>query len=298
MRIIYSKQSLWSRVLNYLLVFTGGKRNSKTEESAKKFINKKSKQSRMSKAFMGLKKEIIDGIVVYTYNELPNMEKDFLLYIHGGNFVERANLFQIIFAKKIAKKTGRTLIFPMYELLPNGNCKKMYKMLDVLYESLLKKNPRDIVFLGDSAGGGTVLSYAMQLRDKNVLQPSNIILLSPWIDLSMSNPDLYNDAKFDMMNDVDGIRYEGKLWADDLDVYDPIVSPMYGNFDNLGKLSIIFGGRGILSSECKKFDDILSKQNIDHNYVLYENEGHDFAAYPTFEGGKAIEIIVEIINSR
>ncbi len=157
--------------------------------------------------------------------------------------------------------------------------------------------PKEIIFLGDSAGGGSVLSFAMQLRNVRIFQPSNIILLSPWLDLSMSNPQLYNDAKKDKMNDVDGIRYEGFLWSAGDDVYNPIISPMYGSFENLGKISLIFGGQGILSSECMKFDEILNNAKIDHNFLFYKNEGHDFAAYPTREGRKAIKEIADIINN-
>lgn len=298
MRKVYKKQSLWSKLVNFSLGFTSDKRNSSTEELAKKFIEKQSKQKRKKCFFIGFKKEFIGNTTIYTFNgSLAACKERVILYVHGGNFVQKANRFQISFAKRIAQLTNSTLIIPMYELLPTGNYRKMYKMLDELYSKIVDTNPRKIVFLGDSAGGGSILSYAMQIRTREIVQPANIILLSPWLDLSMSNPKLYDDAKKDKMNDVDGIRYEGGLWADGDNVYDPLISPMYGTFENLGEISLVFGGNGILSSECRRFDEILNKAQIDHNYILYEKEGHDFAAIPTREGRQAIKQIVDIISS-
>lgn len=298
MRIVYSKQSLWSKILNNIFIFSSSKKNSSSEETAKKFIDKVANREYNPRILKKFNKEVLENNIVLTFNgELKYSNTKILLYVHGGNFVEHPNNFQLLFAMQIAKQTNSVLVVPLYELLPRGNYRKLYSFLHLVYDKILATQPKEIVFLGDSAGGGAVLSFAMQLREDSCLQPSNIVLLSPWLDLSMSNPKLYNDAKRDKMNGVDGVRYEGKCWADGDDVYSPLISPMYGTFENLGKISICFGGKGVLSSECKRFDGILNKAGINHNFLLYEKEGHDFAAYPTKEGRKAIKQIVEIINS-
>lgn len=150
MRIIYKKQSLWSKILNNMFVLTNCKKNSSSEEAAKKFINKVSKKNYMPKILKKFNKVIKKGITFYTFNgSLQEKEKNLLLYVHGGNFVERANRFQISFAMKIAKQTNSILIFPQYELLPSGNYKKMYELLNVVYNEILNSNPKKVVFLGD-----------------------------------------------------------------------------------------------------------------------------------------------------
>ena len=45
--------------------------------------------------------------------------------------------------------------------------------------------PEKIVFAGDSAGGGLVLSTMMALRDAGRPLPAGGICLSPWLDLTM-----------------------------------------------------------------------------------------------------------------
>lgn len=297
MKKIYNKQSIWSRILNFLFIFTSGKKNSASIDNAKKFIEKCSKKKINENIFKEFSKELINNTIVYTYNgTLSENTSKFLLYVHGGNFVEHANKFQVKALKYIAKRTNSTLVFVIYELLPIGNYKKMYELLDAIYSELIKNNPKIINFIGDSAGAGSILSFAQQISEKDILKPENIILISPWLDLSMTNPDLYKAALKDRMNNVDGTRYEGKLWADNLDVKNPLISPIYGKFDKLKKISIIFGGKGILSPECIRFDELLNNANVDHNFIMYTNEGHDFVFFPTREGELAINDIIDIIS--
>lgn len=50
--------------------------------------------------------------------------------------------------------------------------------------------PADLILMGDSAGGGFVLALAQFMKQEEVPQPSQLILLSPWLDLSLSNPNI------------------------------------------------------------------------------------------------------------
>lgn len=297
MKKYYDKVSLWSKILNFLFKFTNDKKNSETVEGAKQFINSlaETNSKYILPEKMGLKKEMINEMEVYYYNGNPLDNNKKLLYIHGGSYIEEAKYFQIKFAMKIAKKTNSTLIFPRYPLAPKGNYRIMYNLIEKLYNKLLQSNT-EINFLGDSAGGGFILSFAMYLRDRKKLLPKNIIMMSPWLDVSMSNPKLYEDAKTDNMCGVDGTRYCGKLWAAGLDMKDPLISPMFGSTNDLSKMTIIIGEKEILKSECYKFSDILTSNQIEHNFIEYKGQGHDFGAFPTKEGRLVIKDISEIIN--
>lgn len=295
----YNKISLWARIINKLFVFTNMKKNSNTVEAAKKFVNKLSTRKTIYNlpSKLGLNKIDFQDMDVYCYNGNIDDNKKKILYIHGGSYVEQANYFQIKFAMKLAKKNNLTLIFPVYPLAPVGDYKLMYKLMDKLYKKIINKS-NDILFLGDSAGGGFILSYAMYLRDTSSVQPKHIIMLSPWIDISMTNTDIYNDAKYDNMCGVDGTRYEGELWANGLNTKDSLVSPIYGNFNSLGQMTIIVGGREILTSECLRLHKLLNDQKIEHNFIMYKGQGHIFPMYPIRESKMVLKDITEIISRR
>lgn len=294
----YNKQSLWSKILNFSFCFTNYKKISSSEEETKKFMENYSKKQIDEKIYKKhFIKEKISDTEVYIYNGKKGEYRDnVIIYIHGGSFIEHANKYQLEFAKSIAEKTNSTLILPLYELLPTGSCEKLLVLIHNLYREVMHNNPKKIHLLGDSAGGGTILSYSMILRDKGIRNVDNVIMVSPWIDLSMTNPALKEDEKKDTMNGLEGTKYAGKLWARNMNIYDPFVSPIYGNLNGLAKLTLIFGGKEILTSECKRFHEMLEKENIDHNYIIYEKEGHDFAAFPTKEGKLVIDDIANIIN--
>lgn len=46
--------------------------------------------------------------------------------------------------------------------------------------------PENIIIAGDSAGGGLSLALCMYLRDEGYQLPAGLILMSPWVDLTMS----------------------------------------------------------------------------------------------------------------
>ena len=293
----YNKVSLWSRCINKLLLLTDMKKNSDTIENSKKYIDKlmSNQKKYIIPEKLKMKKSTFEDIDVYCYNGTLDDNNQKIIYVHGGSYIEEATIFQIKFAMEVAKETNSTLIFPVYSLAPYGNYKMMYSVMYKLYKQISCVTRR-IILLGDSAGGGFILSFAMYIRDHNLLSPEHIITMSPWIDLSMTNPKIYEDAKDDNMCGVDGTRYAGMLWADGLDLKDPLISPIYGSFKQLGVITIIVGGREILTSECYRLHQLLNDSKIEHNFIEYKDQGHVFGVLPIKERKLLIKDICNIIN--
>lgn len=298
MKKYYQSKSMKSRFINFLFRFSKSKKIFSNESEIKKYIHKLSENRKeyCLPEKMGMYLEYDGNMRVYSYNgTLKNNNGKILLYIHGGSYIEEAIYYQIKFSMKIADKTNSTLIMPIYPLAPNGNYKDMYLHMDKLYSYILSFCD-NFNFLGDSAGGGFVLSYSMYLRKNKKKQPKNIIMMSPWLDISMKNPDLRKSEKKDPTGGIDGNVYAGKLWANGLDSRNYLVSPIYGDLKSLPKITIITGEMDILKPDCLLLSHKLTKINIEHNYIEYAGQGHDFGAYPTKEGKMVIDDIAIIIN--
>lgn len=298
MKKIYNKVSLKSRLINFLFRFTSSKKIYSSEENIKKYLEEyqKVKANYNVPNKLGMTKEKLVDYEIYSYNGTINNNKGkILLYVHGGSFAEEAIDYQIKFAMKIADKTNSTLIFPRYKLIPEGNYKDLYKLMDELY-AMVSKNCDTINFLGDSSGGGFVLSYSMYLRDNNLKKPQNILMLSPWVDLTMENEELKQSNKLDRRCSIEGNKYCGKLWASNKNIKDYLISPIYGTFNNLPKITIATGGYDILKPDCEKLSIILEDLGINHNYIEFKRQGHDFGCFPTKEGNELIEWFSQIIN--
>lgn len=298
MKKYYIKVSLKSRLINFLFRFTNSKSIFSSQNKTKKYISKISKKNEKYNLpkRLGMYLESNKNMKIYSYNgKLHKNKGKILLYIHGGSYIEEAISYQIRFSMKVAEKTHSTLIMPIYHLAPKGNYKMMYQCMDELYDEILKYCDQ-INFLGDSAGGGFILSFSMYLKSKKKIQPKNIIMLSPWIDITMSNKELLEYEKRDPISGLEGNIYAGKLWAAGLDNKSYLVSPMYGDLKGLGKITIITGSRDMLKPDCLLLSNKLDNLDINHNYIEYKDQAHDFGAYPTKEGKLVIEDITSIIK--
>lgn len=293
----YNKSSVSSKIVNFLLKFTNYKKSSSNINNAKKFISNLKKKNFDNKYELYLDCVINNKMKVYSFNgsiDKP-LSGGFLIYVHGGSYVENANYWQIKFVKEMAVRTNSTLIFCDYPLAPYSNAIEMFDLFESIYDLLIKKNVAINMF-GDSAGGGFAIAFDNFLASKGKILPKNVLALSPWLDVSMSNDNIYEAAKLDNMCDVDGTRYMGELWAGDIDTKSSLISPLYGNYSDIENITIITGGYDILKYQCSEFHEKLKSENIKHNYLFFEKQGHIFAILPIKESRIVLEEIVNIIN--
>lgn len=296
MNKINNKISFSSIFLNCILKKVNYKKNFLNIENTKKHIQKTNTIDYDLPKKMGFSKEKFEGMDVYSYNGRISDNKKKLLYVHGGAYIENAIYFQLKFVMKIAKKTNSTLIFPVYPLAPKNDYRLTYDLMEKLYY-LLTKNNNEINIIGDSAGGGFILSFSMYLRDKGITQPKNIVMLSPWLDISLSNPEIKKYEKKDLILSIDGCKYAGELWKGKLSNNNFLVSPLYGNYDNLGKITIIVGGNELLKPDINKLKNKLDDLKINYNYFEYYKQCHNFAIYPTKEAKDVINNMSSIIKN-
>src|SRR5690606_3466899 len=118
-----------------------------------------------------------------------------------------------------------------------------------------------IVFMGNSAGGGLALGFAQKLRNENRTQPqpSQLILISPWLDITLSNPDIRMVDKKDKLLSIKGLRMAAKAYASSVDGNDFRVSPIYGDFSGLGKISLFIGTNDLFVADARKFKGLFGR---------------------------------------
>lgn len=114
--------------------------------------------------------------------------KRVVLYFHGGAFVLCSPETHRNMIMRIVDFTGATVLAVDYRKPPEhrwptaGNdCVEAYKwLLDHGYAS------ENILFAGDSAGGGLVVEVMQLAQEANLPLPAGGILISPWVDLNDS----------------------------------------------------------------------------------------------------------------
>lgn len=241
---------------------------------------------------------ITEGMRVYKISARRHATEKIILYLHGGAYVAQPEIFHWTFVDKIASNTGATVIVPIYPKAPDHTYTEAFsKVLNVYKKLAAKAAPKDLVIMGDSAGGGFALALAQVLAKKRLPQPGNIILISPWLDVSMTNPviPLYEDN--DKMLSVYGLKRFGLAWVGGADVKNPMVSPVYGELGGLGKITLFIGTHEVLLPDCRKLRDRAAEAGIEMNYYETAHLGHVFPLYPALpEADWAIDIMTEVIS--
>lgn len=218
-----------------------------------------------------------------------------LIYFHGGAFVGGMVKQQWNTMAKIARLLGAQLIIPDYPLAPESNYKDAIAMVSETYQRILKTaSVSDISFIGDSAGGGLMLSFAMLLRDQEMPLPSKLIALSPWVDASMNNPEAAKLEAVDPMISVPGLKKAGELYANGTDTTNYLISPLYGEMKGLPPIHIFAGTHDILQPDEKIFADKAIAAGVDTSYYEYPAMIHGWMFLPIPEAKDAIKKIVEI----
>ena len=232
------------------------------------------------------------GCQILIFNDVEDAQR-LVIYLHGGIYVNEIRLPHIEFCDKLAKKVDACVFAPVYPLAPNHTYQESYEIVEKLYNHLLAMN-REIIIMGDSAGGGLSAAFCEYLAVNDLPQPKNLILISPWLDVSMSGN--YGDVEFDPMLGVDGLREMGETWAGDLDSKDYKVSPMFGDVSKLPKTTLFVGTHEIFYPDVLKFHKKLKDNGVEADLIVGAEMTHVYPIYPLVpESKEAFNQIVEII---
>ncbi|WP_411842262.1 alpha/beta hydrolase [Salinicoccus sp. HZC-1] len=237
-----------------------------------------------------------EGMKIFKITPEEKKSHKAVLYIHGGGYINQPSLFHWWFLDKLVQETGLEFFIPVYPKTPEFTYEKSYDLIMKLYKELSDSGYEKIILMGDSAGGGLALGFAQMLRGENVKQPGEIILISPWLDISLNHKDIKKYEQVDPMLNVDNLKKIGRMWAGDTDLKSYKISPMHGNLEGLGRISVFVGTREICYPDAKEFSEMLKEKGIDHNYFEYHMMNHNFPLYPIKEGTTSRAQIAEIIR--
>jgi acetyl esterase/lipase len=198
--------------------------------------------------------EQIDGQLVLTTKPMTNASNKLrILYLHGGGYVGDVAAFHWDIAEQLMDRTGATIVMPAYPLAPEHDWQPAHQMVKAEYNRLVGEvGARNLVIAGDSAGGGFALAVAQQLRDEKRPLPAALVLFSPWLDVTLSDPTQPELDKRDPFLSRHSLVLAGRWWAGDLPTTDPRISPLFGSVAGLPPLVVFTGTEDLLNPDAHR----------------------------------------------
>lgn len=224
--------------------------------------------------------------------------KTCVLYFHGGSYVDPPLVFHWRFLQHLVKEADVTVYLPLYGRAPQHHCSRTVLHMRKLYSELLDVyDSKDVVIMGDSAGGGLALALCENLVEKGFPVPKQAILLSPWLDVDMTG-DYTESEKADPILIVDELRYFGQCYRAQLPQGHYMASPIFGLSKKLPKLHVLVGESELFLSDCVKLKQMADDVGADVSLYTYPDMPHVFVMYPIPEAKQGREKVVELLTNK
>lgn len=222
-----------------------------------------------------------------------------ILFCHGGAFVYGPVDYHWDAAEQLARKTVQTVWLVDYPKAPEHNIQEISEEIDRVFEKALKNFPaKNLILAGDSVGGTLMTALVQRQIKNNKPVPSLLLLISPVMDASFSNPQIPEIDEVDPILSGAGALSAKKMAAAGIDLKDPLLSPLYGSFSNFPRTIIFLAEDDISRPDAKLAAEKMREEKVDLEVVFGEGMPHIWPILPVMtEAKRAFSVIVNRINS-
>lgn len=246
--------------------------------------------------YCNIRKTELNGQAVYTLIPKHLKSNKHILYLHGGAYVQGMVIWHWKFIGELMRRCNCTITIPDYPLAPGCTYEVSFEMVQKVYQELLSDTPSNaFIFMGDSSGGGFALALGQLLERNSLPQPGQLILLSPWLDLTLTNPAINSIEAEDPFLDRESLRTAGRLYAGCTPVEHFLLSPINGSLKGLGRISLFTGSKDLLVADARKLQAMAMDQGIELLYFEYPDMVHAWMFMPLPESKEAMKQITELI---
>ncbi len=265
-----------------------------TDESAKRLV----------KPVDGISIRILEDAPVYAeWVEPKGCKPDkMVLYFHGGGFVMGSALSHRGIVGNFVKRLGiKALVFD-YSLAPEHPAPAAANDGSAMYRYVLAQDykPENIVFAGDSAGGGVELSTLLKLKDEGVPLPAACVAFSPCTDATLSGASHKTRLKADPCTPRGSSETYLGYYVGGGDARHPYASPLFGDLMGLPPMMIHVGDYETLLDDSVRFTKRAEEAGVEVHLHVWDGLFHCFPLLaPMFpEATQALDEVCAFVHEK
>ena len=228
--------------------------------------------------------------------QIPTPERAWL-YLHGGAYVRPITAWHWRLLRRLVAESGCTIIVPQYPLAPASTCANTIPCLQQAVQAWMAPYAQYSV-MGDSAGGGMAVALSLAQHDTSERMAQQLLLITPWLDLTMDDDACANIARSDPMLALGGAREAGLLYAGNLPTHHPWCSPVMADPHGLPPIQMWCAERDICTPAALRFAERVRQAN--GHITVHHGLGmpHVWPLLPAPEGWAARWELVQAIHAR
>lgn len=227
--------------------------------------------------------DVIEGVDVHRVApvELDSRhDHHVFVYVHWGAFVLNGGEASLVEPIIIAHRTGMQVLSVDYRMPPSDPAPAGTDDVMTVYREVLEEHSGRSVALGGSSGGANMCMVTVQhaIRD-GVEVPGALYLGTPGADMTETGDSVFINEGVDRTlvsyrHYVNAVR----LYAGDLALGDPLISPIYGDFSGFPPTFLVTGTRDILLSATARTHVKIREAGSVADLLVYEGIAHaDYA---------------------
>jgi acetyl esterase/lipase len=199
-----------------------------------------------------------------------------VLYFHGGGYFFCSLTTHRPTCAYLARTAEARVLSVDYRMAPEHPCPAAVDDALAWWKAVLAEGtrPEDVVFAGDSAGGGLALATLVAARDAGLPLPAGAVLFSPWCDLTCSGETMQTQAKADVMFNPHLLPEAAKLYLAGRPANDPVASPLFADLRGLPPLMTHASRHEILLADSTRLHDRAVVQGVTSELHLKSRMPH------------------------
>jgi epsilon-lactone hydrolase len=204
-----------------------------------------------------------------------------VLYFHGGVYVLE-DAFQVAdLASQVGRRTRAKAISVDYRLAPEHPYPAAVDDALAAYEALLQGGtaPSDIVFAGESAGGGLAVATLVNARDHGLPLPAAAFAMSPYADLTLAGATMETKRKVDPLLSRELLQPRVTDYTSGQDPALGLISPIFADLSGLPPLIIQAGTHEVLLDDAIRLARQAATADVEVTLDITPQVPHVFQAY-------------------
>lgn len=224
-------------------------------------------------ASVQIEQALIDGVNTYWFTPPNPATNQLLIYLHGGVYALGSIRSHESMVSHVAYQLKTTLLFVEYALAPERPYPAANNDVLAVYTALLSDYPGyKIGFIGDSAGGGLIISVVSDMLKRQLRLPNAVAMISPWINLLGNNPSYDSNRASDPVLNKEIITGATKTYLSGAAI--ETVNPASVYLSTFPPVLVVVGSGEVLLDDSVDFYHRIKNVQADSTLTIYEGQHH------------------------